>query len=59
VDVFSYTEGSLSIDILDGPTRQPIWHGVSRLSLSNREMDTAGERLPRAITTILAPFPPR
>ena len=59
VDVFSYTEGSLSIDILDGPTRQPIWHGVSRQSLSPKDLDAAGERLPRAITLILAPFPPR
>jgi hypothetical protein len=59
MDVRSYTEGRLAIDVLDGRSHQPIWHGVSSGELSVTDLELSGERIPRAIAAILAQFPPR
>jgi hypothetical protein len=59
MDVRSYTEGRLAIDVLDARSHQPIWHGVSSGELSVTDLELSGERIPRAIAAILAQFPPR
>ena len=57
IDVDYYTERSVVIDIYDGPSRRPVWHGVG----SNREYRDKIDyvKLDQAIAAALAKFPPR
>lgn len=36
VDVRTVTRGSLALDVFDGRTRQPVWHGFAARDLSRR-----------------------
>ena len=58
LDVRSYVEGHLAIDVLEGAARRPIWHGVSRESLTETDLEQAGDRIPRAVSSLLQQFPP-
>ena len=57
IDVDYYTERSVVIDIYDGPSRRPVWHGVG----SNREYrdNVNYAKLNEAIVAALAKFPPQ
>ena len=57
IDVDYYTERSVIIDIYDGPSHRPVWHG----SGSNREYRNRVDyaKLDQAIFAALANFPPR
>jgi len=56
IDVDQYTERSVVIDIYDGQSKRPIWHGVG----SNREYgdDVNYVKLDQAVVAALAQFPP-
>jgi hypothetical protein len=59
VEVGTYRVGTLAIDIFDGGTRMPVWHGwVSRV-ITNKEVQRADELIPAAVKSILAKFPPK
>lgn len=56
-NIYSVTQRSIIIDVYDGKTHQPAWHGVvSRDSYSDRP-DYA--RLDQAVDKVLAHFPPQ
>ena len=57
IDVDYYTERSVIIDIYDGPSRRPVWHGVG----ANREYRDKIDylKLNEAIAAALAKFPPQ
>jgi hypothetical protein len=58
VDVRTYTEGRLAIDVFDGKTRQPVWHGLARKRISEADVENAAVEIPKAVRTLLARFPP-
>jgi Domain of unknown function (DUF4136) len=55
----SEVEGRLAIDVLDGASKKPIWHGVSGEVLGANDLDHPGPRLTRAAQAVLLQFPPR
>jgi hypothetical protein len=58
VNVRIYTEGRLAIDIFDGGSRQPVWHGVGKKRITESDIKRAEREIPAAVQAILAPFPP-
>lgn len=59
VDVGTYQEGTLAIDVFDGKTRQPVWHGWATKRITAADVKAAAEQIPLAVTAILKDFPPR
>ena len=59
VDVTTYQQGTLSIDVFDGKTHQPVWHGWGTKRISESDVKNAGELIPPAVASILKNFPPR
>jgi hypothetical protein len=59
VDVTTYQQGTLSIDIFDGKTHQPVWHGWGTKRISESDVKNAAELIPPAVASILKSFPPR
>jgi hypothetical protein len=57
IDVYTVRERSIIIDIYDGKTRSPAWHGVVTRDSYSRRYDTA--RLDKAVDEVLAQFPPQ
>lgn len=58
VDVYRYREGILAIDVFDGKTHRPVWHGWAKKSLSRQDMQHSGESIRKAVNAVLAQFPP-
>jgi len=58
VDVTTYREGTLAIDVFDGKTHQPVWHGWASKRLDDHDVKHAAELIPPAVTSILREFPP-
>ena len=57
IDVDYYTVRSVVIDIYDGPTHRPIWHGVGTHREYRDRVDYA--KVDEAIVAALAKFPPQ
>jgi hypothetical protein len=57
VNVDQYTERSVIIDMYDGPTKRPIWHGEAMDREYYDNVDYA--KLDRAVDAALANFPPQ
>lgn len=58
VDVHAYTEGTLAIDIFDGKTRQPVWHGRAQKRITAQDIEDAAGQIRAATSMILSEFPP-
>jgi hypothetical protein len=56
-DLRVYREGTLSIDIFDGATKQPVWHGRARKTITSSDVSDPGPVIQRAVKAILARFP--
>jgi hypothetical protein len=54
VDVYQYTEGTLSVDAFDAKTRQPLWHGQATGTVSSKPNP---EKVEKAVAKIMAQFP--
>lgn len=59
VDVQVYREGTLSIDIFDGASRQPVWHGWARKTVTAADTADPGPVIDRAVARVLREFPSR
>ena len=58
IDVHTVTDRSIIIDIYDGATRRPVWHGtVTGTSYLNSEVDYS--KLDATVDSVLNEFPPR
>jgi hypothetical protein len=57
VDVLSYQEGTLSIDIFDGASTQPVWHGWATKTVTDADEADPGPVIQRAVSQILEKFP--
>ncbi|MGI9327503.1 MAG: DUF4136 domain-containing protein [Pseudomonadales bacterium] len=58
VDVRNYTEGTLSIDLFDVRSHQPVWHGWAVKTISGSDQANPTPVINEIIATILAKFPP-
>ena len=58
VEVHSYTEGMLAIDIYDRQSARPTWHGVARKRVTGSDAEESGPLIREAVSAILNEFPP-
>ncbi|HEU4624121.1 MAG TPA: DUF4136 domain-containing protein [Steroidobacteraceae bacterium] len=58
VDVTMYREGTFAIDVFDGKSHQPVWHGWATKRTSEHDVKNAAEIIPPAVATIMKNFPP-
>lgn len=58
VDVRQYREGTLSIDIFDGHSHRPVWHGWATKELTAADIQNSEAPIRAAVTAVLARFPP-
>ncbi len=58
VDVRQYREGTLSIDVFDGHSNRPVWHGWARKELSRSDIEHSEAPIRAAVAAVLAQFPP-
>ncbi len=58
IDLRTYREGSLVVDVFDGQTHQPVWTGKATKELSRAELEHSRAPVQAAATAVLAAFPP-
>jgi len=58
VDVRQYREGTLSIDIFDGRSHRPVWHGWASKELTRADIENSAASIQTAVAEVLAKFPP-
>jgi hypothetical protein len=58
VDVRTYREGTLVIDIFDARTHQPVWTGRATRELSRADLEHSQAPIREATAAVLAAFPP-
>jgi hypothetical protein len=59
IDVRQYTEGTLSIDVFDGQSHRPVWHGWATKTLSQSDIEHSEGPIRQAVSAVLAKFPPQ
>lgn len=52
----SYTEGTLGIDIFDGATKQPVWHGWASKTISSADRENPSPSIQKAVAAIMERF---
>lgn len=57
IDVTSYREGTLSVDMFDTQSHRPVWHGWAKKDLSQSDIDHPGTPIRDAVAAVLAQFP--
>jgi Domain of unknown function (DUF4136) len=58
VDVHQYREGTLSIDVFDGRSHRPVWHGWATKELTRADIESSDAPIKAAVVAVLAKFPP-
>jgi hypothetical protein len=58
VDVRQYREGTLSIDVFDGKSHRPVWHGWVTKELTRSDIEHSEAPIRAAVAAVLAKFPP-
>ncbi len=59
VDVRSYTEGTLAIDVFDVKRRSPVWHGWGVKTISTQDRRNPTPVIKEIVAAIFAEFPAR
>ncbi len=54
----TYTEGTLGVDIFDGKTKQPVWHGWASKTISTSDRKNPAPSIDKAVMAIFEDFPP-
>lgn len=54
----SYSEGTLGIDIFDGETKEPVWHGWASRTLTSADRNDPSPAIEKAVAAIIKRFPP-
>lgn len=53
-----YTEGTLGVDVFDGKTKQPSWHGWASKTINSSDREDPAPSIDKAVTALFADFPP-
>lgn len=59
VELHTYTEGMLAIDIYDKISGLPVWHGVERKRITGSDIKDTKAAIDKAVASILSGFPPQ
>jgi hypothetical protein len=59
IDTNMYTEGMLAVDVFDGASREPVWHGWARKVIVGADIDDPEKTINAAVDAIFADFPPQ
>ncbi len=54
----TYTEGTLGIDIFDGKSKEPVWHGWASKSVTSADRNDPSPAIQKAVAAIIKRFPP-
>jgi len=54
----NYTEGTLGIDIFDGKSKQPVWHGWASKTITSGDRNDPSPAIEKAVAGIIEQFPP-
>ncbi len=54
----TYTEGTLGVDVFDGKTKQPVWHGWASKTISTSDRKDPSPSIEKAVSALFAQFPP-
>lgn len=54
----TYTEGTLGVDVFDGKTKQPVWHGWASKTVSTSDRNNPKPSIEKAVSAIFEGFPP-
>lgn len=54
----TYTEGTLGVDIFDGKTNEPVWHGWASKSVTSADRDDPSPAIKKSVAAIIKRFPP-
>ncbi len=54
----TYTEGTLGIDIFDGKSKEPVWHGWASKSVTSADRSDPSPAIEEAVAAIIKRFPP-
>lgn len=57
VSEHSYTEGTLGVDIFDGHSNKPIWHGWAEKTISDSDRKDPGPIIEEGVTRLFDSFP--
>lgn len=55
----AYRQGTLSIDIFDGHSHRPVWHGWAHKELTRADIEHSAGLIREAVDSVLAQFPPK
>jgi hypothetical protein len=52
-----YTEGALGVDIFDGGTFKPIWHGWAETVINDKDRENPNQLIEDSVSKLFATFP--
>ncbi|MEM7280236.1 MAG: DUF4136 domain-containing protein [Pseudomonadota bacterium] len=52
-----HTEGTLGVDVFDGPTKQPVWHGWATKTITNADRSDPDPMIERGVRLMFNQFP--
>ena len=53
-----HTEGTLGVDVFDGRTNQPVWHGWATKTITHTDRSDPDGMINRGVSLLFADFPP-
>jgi hypothetical protein len=53
----SYTRGTLSVDIFDGESNSPVWHGWAEKTITESDREDPSETIVKAVARLFEEFP--
>jgi hypothetical protein len=56
--VRQYRDGTLAVDVFDGRTRGPVWHGRAQKNLTRKDLEQPAQPISEAVSSVLAKFAP-
>ncbi len=53
-----FTDGTLGVDVFDGKTKQPVWHGWATKTISVSDRQDPAPAIDKAVAALFGNFPP-
>jgi hypothetical protein len=53
----AYTKGTLSVDVFDGESRSPVWHGWAEKTITESDREDPSEIIVNAVARLFEEFP--
>lgn len=59
VVLYTYTEGTLGVDVFDGGSKEPVWHGWAKKTISTSDRQDPTPSIEKAVVAVFNEFPPK